>query len=63
MTDKKYFPKTYIKKLVKEAYANSCSKVKEQKKIIHGQTIVKSVSEKKRSEKEQYLLNVSQNKL
>jgi len=51
VTDKKKFPKAYIKKLVNEAYANSLSKVKDQKQIIHGQTIVKSISEKKRANK------------
>ena len=49
--DKKKFPKAYIKKLVKEAYGNALSKVKDRKQIIQGQTIVKSVSEKKRLEK------------
>jgi hypothetical protein len=48
VTDKKKFPKAYIRKLVNEAYANSLSKIKDQKQIIHGQTIVKSISEKKR---------------
>ena len=47
--DKKKFPKTYMKQLVNESYANSLSKIKDQKQIIHGQTIIKSVSEKKRS--------------
>jgi hypothetical protein len=51
VTDKQKFPKTYIKKLVNEAYANSLFKVKEPKQIIHGQTIVKSISAKKRSDK------------
>ena len=51
VTDKKKFPKTYIKKLVREAYVNSLAKVKDQKEIIHGQTIVKSISKKKRPEK------------
>jgi len=51
VTDKKKFPKTYIKKLVREAYANSLAKVKDPRQIIHGQTIVKSVSTKKRPEK------------
>ena len=46
--DKKKFPKTYMKKLINEAYTNALSKVKDQKKIIHGQTILKSISEKKR---------------
>ena len=48
VTDKKKFPKTYIKKLLKEAYSNSIAKVKDQKKIMNGQTIVKSISYKKR---------------
>jgi hypothetical protein len=51
VTDKKKFPKAYITKLVNEAYANSLSKVKDQKQIAHGLTIVKSVSDKKRPEK------------
>ncbi len=51
VTDRKKFPKAYIKKLVKEAYANSLSKVKDQKLIKHGLTIVKSISAKKRPEK------------
>jgi len=51
VTDKKKFPKTYIRKLVKEAYANSLSKIKDQKQIINGQTIVKSVSDNKRADK------------
>ncbi len=48
VTDKKKFPKAYIKKLVNEAYANSLSKVKDQKLLISGHTIVKSISAKKR---------------
>ena len=51
VTDKKKFPKAYIKMLVNEAYANALSKVKDQKQILHGLTIVKSVSDKKRPEK------------
>jgi hypothetical protein len=38
------FPKTYIKKLLKEAYANSLAKVKDKKQIIKGATITKSIS-------------------
>jgi hypothetical protein len=45
---KEDFPKAYIKKLLKEAYANSLAKVKDPKQIMHGATITKSVSEKKR---------------
>ena len=51
VTDIKSFPKTYIKALLKEAYANSFLKIKDQRQIIHGQTIVKSVSPKKRVSK------------
>lgn len=45
------FPKTYIKKLVKEAYANSLAKVKDPKQIMQGKTFVKSISPVKRSKK------------
>ena len=48
VTSKKDFPKTYLKKLVKEAYANSLAKVKDPKQIMYGKTITKSVSDKKR---------------
>lgn len=51
VTDKKSFPTTYIKKLLKEAYANALSKVKDPKLLQQGQTIVKSISVKKRSAK------------
>jgi hypothetical protein len=47
----KSFPKTYMKKLLKEAYANSLAKVKDPKQLMQGKTIVKSVSEKKREKK------------
>ena len=49
--DKNKFPKAYIKKLVKEAHANSLAKVKDKKQIMNGQTIVKSISTKKREKK------------
>lgn len=42
------FPKTYIKKLLKEAYLNSMAKVKDKTQIIQGNTITKSISAKKR---------------
>src|SRR6186997_1651986 len=42
------FPKTYIKKLLKEAYANSIAKVKDKKQLMQGNTITKSISAKKR---------------
>ena len=47
--DKNNFPKTYIKQLVKEAFANSVAKVKDKKQFMEGATIVKSISLKKRS--------------
>jgi hypothetical protein len=53
VTDKNKFPKSYIKKLLKEAYSNALAKVKDKdkKQILQGQTIVKSISEKKRGAK------------
>ena len=51
VTSKDTFPKTYIKKLLKEAYANSLAKVKDKKQIMHGATITKSISPVKRSSK------------
>ena len=42
------FPKNYMKKLLKEAYANSLAKVKDKKQLMEGATITKSVSLKKR---------------
>jgi len=42
------FPKAYIKKLMKEAYANSRAKVKDKKQIMRGLTITKSISAAKR---------------
>ena len=49
--NKKDFPKTYVKKLLKDAYINSVLKVKDQSQIIRGQTITKSVSAIKRQKK------------
>ena len=46
--NKKDFPKAYISKLEKEAYANSLGKLKTVKQTIKGQTITKSISAKKR---------------
>src|SRR5215470_10951941 len=46
--EKAGFPQAYIKKLMKEAYANSLSKVKDKKQIMHGATITKSISPAKR---------------
>lgn len=42
------FPGGYIKKLLKEAYANSLAKVKDQDEIKKGLTIVKSISANKK---------------
>jgi hypothetical protein len=47
--DQKDFPKAYIKSLVKEAFANSLAKVKDEKQIREGLTIVKSISPVKRT--------------
>lgn len=41
-------PLPYLKKLMKEAYANSLAKVKDKSQIMSGQTIMKSISAKKR---------------
>jgi hypothetical protein len=38
------FPKAYIKKLPKDAYANSYAKVKDKKQLMQGRTITKSIS-------------------
>lgn len=48
---KKDFPKAYIKKLLKEAYTNSVSKVKDSKLFVEGKTITKSISPVKRTKK------------
>ena len=45
------FPKAYVEKLLKEAYANSLAKVKDKKQIMHGSTITKSISAVKRASK------------
>ena len=49
VNDRKDFPGTYIKKLLREAYINSVSKVKDPKQFVEGQTIIKSVSIAKRT--------------
>jgi hypothetical protein len=49
VSDLKKFPKAYITKLIKDAYANSLAKVKDQKQIMHGATITKAVSAGKRT--------------
>lgn len=48
VNDLKKFPKAYMMKLMKDAFANSVEKVKDDKQLVHGQTTVKSVSAKKR---------------
>jgi hypothetical protein len=42
------FPEEYIKQLLQLAYENSISRMKPQKKVIKGETIVKSISPVKR---------------
>jgi hypothetical protein len=51
VTDQNKFPKTYLKKLMKEAFTNSILKVKDPKMIVEGKTFVKSISTAKRSKK------------
>jgi len=46
--NKRDFPKAYIKKLLKEAYAISLGKVKDNRQLMEGATIVKLISPKKR---------------
>lgn len=48
INNKSDLPKTYIKKLLKEAWANSLAKVKDPKQIIKGATITKSILPAKR---------------
>ena len=48
VTEKNKFPKKYMEKLIHESYANALSKVKDQKQVQHGKTILKSTAEKKR---------------
>ena len=46
--NKRDFPKAAIKKLLKQAYVNSLTKVKDPRQLMEGATIVKLVSAKKR---------------
>lgn len=46
--DKSSFPETYMKKLMKEAYQLSLSKVKDPSQLMQGATITKSISQAKR---------------
>jgi hypothetical protein len=50
--DKESFPKTYITTLIKEAHANALAKVKPKELVVTGQTIVRSISEKRRPQKQ-----------
>lgn len=49
------FPKTQIKKLLKEAHANSLSRLKDSKHMLKGMTIIKSISAKKRRPQDKIL--------
>ena len=51
ISEKKDLPKTYVKQLLKEAYTNSLMKVKDEKQIVCGKTITKSISAAKRRTK------------
>src|SRR5579872_1525414 len=46
--DKKDFPKTYMKMLLKQAHTNASMRLKEGKQTLKGQTNVKSISARKR---------------
>ena len=46
--DTNKFPKTYMKKLLKEAFHNSILKVKDPRQLMEGKTMVKSISTAKR---------------
>jgi hypothetical protein len=51
VSSKSSFPKSYMKSLLNEAFANSLKKVKDKGQIVGGLTIVKSISDKKRAKK------------
>ena len=46
--NKEDFPEKYIQRLLKEAYANAISRLKDERQIIKGQTITKSISKVQR---------------
>ncbi len=48
LTNEKELPKTYMKKLLKEAYANAIARLKDENQIVKGKTITKSISPVKR---------------
>ena len=62
VTTKDKFPRTSIEILIMEAYANSITKVKDPKQIMQGQTIVKSISEKKWEKKSKATPTKTKNK-
>jgi hypothetical protein len=47
--DKNEFPKEYVEQLLQAAYAVSLAKIKDEKQVMHGATITKSISAKKRA--------------
>ena len=47
--NEKKFPKAYMKKLIKEAYANALKSMKPVKQELKGMTITKSISARKRA--------------
>jgi len=49
VSDLKNFPSAYIKTLMADAYENSLAKVKDPQLLLHGLTITKSISDKKRT--------------
>ena len=51
ITKKEDLPKTYVKQLLREAFTNSLTKVKDPKQIMQGKTITKSISAAKRRTK------------
>ncbi len=51
ISDRKDFPKTYIKKLLNEAHVNSLANQRKNEPRLEGATIVKSISPKKRRPK------------
>lgn len=57
--DKKAFPRSYMMRLLKEAYSNSRSKVKDDSEIRQGLTITKSISPVKRTLKSKRLATVT----
>jgi hypothetical protein len=44
VNEQEEFPVSYVRRLLKEAYANSVAKVKDEKEFVKNRTIVKSIS-------------------